>query len=60
MLNIYEMMEFIRKCDDSNGHRTYAADFLHRQYNMGRLDSEDFWYMLRDLIYEILASASYN
>lgn len=60
MLNIYEMIDFIRKTDGIDGRRAYTADFLNNQYIMGRLNSEDFWYMLRDLMYEILASASYN
>lgn len=60
MLNVYDMIDFIRKTDSPGGRRTYTADFLNTQYTTGRLDSEDFWYMLRDLMYEILALSSYN
>ena len=59
-MNIYEMLDFIRKNDMSAGKAyTYTADFLNTQYTRGVIESEDLFNMLRELMIMIITCISY-
>ncbi len=60
-MNIYDMLDFIRKNDGSAGNAyTYTADFLMRQHTRGTLETEDLFNQLRELMIMIVTSISYE
>lgn len=58
-MNIYEMLDFIRKYDYL-GTYTCTADFLNTQYINGRVESENLFYMFKDLMVELIQRTPYN
>lgn len=59
-MNVNDMLDFIRKNDNSDGNVfTYTADFLMGQHLMGRLNDENLWHMLRDIMILIVTCSSY-
>ena len=59
-MNIYEMLDFIRKNDNSDGRAfTHTADFLMKQHANGALDSEDLFNMYRELMITMVTCLSY-
>ncbi len=60
-MNIYEMLDFIRKHDSTAGKAyTYTADFLMENHTRGVIESEDLFNMYRELMASIVARISYE
>lgn len=57
-MNIYEMLDFIRKNDATNVY-TAIADFLNDQYMRGRIEAEDLFYMYQEIMIAVVANLSY-
>lgn len=60
-MNIYEMIAWIRQNDSSFGRvQTQIADFLQTQHMCRRIESEAFFFMLKDLMINVINSAPYS
>ena len=60
-MNIYDMLDWIRKHDNSIGHKyIFTADFLNDRNLRDVLKSEDLFYCLLELMKEIIEAAAYE
>ena len=58
-MNIYEILDFIRK-GDTKGDHIRIADYLNGQYCMGRISAENLFLMYVDLLVLMLMDVAYN
>ena len=60
-MNIYEMLNFIRKSDWTKDKKyTIIIDFLHTQHLLTRIETKDFYLMLKDILFDMLFNAPYG
>lgn len=59
-MNIFEMLDWIRKNDVSTGGKfIFTASFFHDRHLRGLLSSEDLFYGLKDIMKLVIDDAEY-